>query len=132
MFSLKQTTKQSELSSQFRQCYCSDADAVLLVYDISDMNSFMALKYWLLEARQNGNPNTTIMLIGNKSDLEHHRSIDTKEGEAFAQENRLVFLGEVSAKDMLSAAKVRHHVQFVSLINLRLTLLFDSAFLLEV
>jgi Ras-related protein Rab-2A len=44
----------------------------------------------------------TIMLIGNKSDLEHRRAVTTKEGEMFAQENGLVFL-ETSAK---SAANV--------------------------
>eukprot|EP01033_Poteriospumella_lacustris_P012264 gene12264-8774_t len=55
-----------------------------------------------IEARQNGNPNMTIMLIGNKSDLEHRRAVSTKEGEIFAQENGLIFL-ETSAK---SAANV--------------------------
>lgn len=44
----------------------------------------------------------TIMLIGNKSDLEHRRAVSTKEGEIFAQENGLIFL-ETSAK---SAANV--------------------------
>lgn len=39
----------------------------------------------------------TIMLIGNKSDLEHRRAVTTKEGEIFASENGLVFL-ETSAK----------------------------------
>eukprot|EP00602_Paraphysomonas_sp_CaronLab_P005442 CAMPEP_0185022770 /NCGR_PEP_ID=MMETSP1103-20130426/5465_1 /TAXON_ID=36769 /ORGANISM="Paraphysomonas bandaiensis, Strain Caron Lab Isolate" /LENGTH=93 /DNA_ID=CAMNT_0027554995 /DNA_START=440 /DNA_END=721 /DNA_ORIENTATION=- len=39
----------------------------------------------------------TIMLIGNKSDLEHRRAVSTKEGELFAQENGLVFM-ETSAK----------------------------------
>lgn len=44
----------------------------------------------------------TIMLIGNKSDLEHRRAVSAKEGELFAQEHGLVFL-ETSAK---SAANV--------------------------
>lgn len=44
----------------------------------------------------------TIMLIGNKSDLEHRRAVSTKEGEVFAQQNNLIFL-ETSAK---SAANV--------------------------
>lgn len=44
----------------------------------------------------------TIMLIGNKSDLEHRRAVTYAEGEAFAKENNLVFL-ETSAK---SAANV--------------------------
>mmetsp|Transcript_13699 Transcript_13699/g.32462 ORF Transcript_13699/g.32462 Transcript_13699/m.32462 type:complete len:105 (-) Transcript_13699:68-382(-) len=39
----------------------------------------------------------TIMLIGNKSDLNHRRAVSTEEGEAFAKEHGLVFL-ETSAK----------------------------------
>lgn len=72
------------------------------MYDITRRESFNHLSRWLEEARQNGNPNMTIMLIGNKSDLEHRRAVSTKEGELFAQENNLVFL-ETSAK---SAANV--------------------------
>jgi GTPase SAR1 family protein len=61
---------------------------------------------WLEEARQNGNPNMTIMLIGNKNDLEHRRAVTAKEGEAFAQENGLVFL-ETSAKTAANVETVR-------------------------
>jgi len=50
------------------------------VYDITRRESFNHLGRWLEEARQNGNPNMTIMLIGNKSDLEHRRAVSTKEG----------------------------------------------------
>jgi Ras-related protein Rab-2A len=39
----------------------------------------------------------TIMLIGNKSDLEHRRAVTYAEGEQFARENGLIFL-ETSAK----------------------------------
>lgn len=82
--------------------YYRDAAGALLVYDITRRESFNHLSRWLEEARQNGNPNMTIMLIGNKSDLEHRRAVSTKEGDIFAQENGLVFL-ETSAK---SAANV--------------------------
>mmetsp|Transcript_21951 Transcript_21951/g.36760 ORF Transcript_21951/g.36760 Transcript_21951/m.36760 type:complete len:205 (-) Transcript_21951:314-928(-) len=82
--------------------YYRDAAGALLVYDITRRESFNHLGRWLEEAKQNGNPNMTIMLIGNKSDLEHRRAVSTKEGELFAQEHGLVFL-ETSAK---SAANV--------------------------
>lgn len=77
--------------------YYRDAAGALLVYDITRRESFNHLSRWLEEARQNGNPNMTIMLIGNKSDLEHRRAVSTKEGEVFAQQNGLIFL-ETSAK----------------------------------
>lgn len=50
--------------------YYRDAAGALLVYDITRRESFHHLSRWLEEAQQNGNPNMTIMLIGNKSDLE--------------------------------------------------------------
>merc|ERR1719158_1333825 len=77
--------------------YYRDAAGVLLVYDISRRESFNHLNRWLEEARQNGNPNMTIMLIGNKSDLEHRRQVSTEEGKQFAEENGLIFI-ETSAK----------------------------------
>jgi Ras-related protein Rab-2A len=76
------------------------------VYDITRRESFNHLTRWLEEARQNGNPNMTIMLIGNKNDLEHRRAVTAKEGEAFALENGLVFL-ETSAKTAANVETVR-------------------------
>jgi len=76
------------------------------VYDITRRESFNHLGRWLEEARQNGNPNMTIMLIGNKSDLEHRRAVSTQEGQLFAQENGLVFL-ETSAKSAANVETVR-------------------------
>ncbi|CAI2166756.1 4445_t:CDS:2 [Funneliformis geosporum] len=50
-----------------------------------------------INARQHANSNTTIMLIGNKSDLESKRAVSYAEGEAFAQQHGLFFM-ETSAK----------------------------------
>jgi len=77
--------------------YYRDAAGALLVYDITQRESFNHLTRWLEEARQNGNPNMTIMLIGNKSDLEHRRAVSTAEGQKFAEDNGLIFM-ETSAK----------------------------------
>lgn len=57
----------------------------------------MHLTRWLEEARANGNSNMTIMLIGNKSDLDHRRQVTREEGSAFAKEHDLIFF-ETSAK----------------------------------
>jgi Ras-related protein Rab-2A len=68
-----------------------------LVYDITRRDTFNHLTRWLDEALQNGNKNMTIMLIGNKSDLDHKRQVSTEEGEQFAKEHGLIFF-ETSAK----------------------------------
>ena len=40
------------------------------VYDITRRVTFNHLSRWLEEARQNGNPDMVVMLIGNKADME--------------------------------------------------------------
>ena len=69
----------------------------MLVYDITRRDTFNHLTRWLEEVRQNGNPDMTIMLIGNKCDLDVRRQVSTEEGERFAKENGLIFM-ETSAK----------------------------------
>lgn len=95
--------------------YYRDAAGALLVYDITRRESFNHLTRWLEEARQNGNPNMTIMLIGNKCDLEHRRAVSTKEGELFAQENGLIFL-ETSAKTAANVEAV-YYITFLFLFS---------------
>jgi len=90
------TAGQESFRSITRSYYRGAAGA-LLVYDISRRDTFAHLSRWLQEARQNGNENMTIMLIGNKCDLEHRRQVSPEEGKKFADENGLMFL-ETSAK----------------------------------
>lgn len=90
------TAGQESFRSITRSYYRGAAGA-LLVYDITRRETFTHLAQWLEEARQNSNSNMVVMLIGNKSDLEHRRAVSTKEGHQFALENGLVFM-ETSAK----------------------------------
>jgi len=90
------TAGQESFRSITRSYYRGAAGA-LLVYDISRRETFNHLTLWLEDTRQHSNPDMTIMLIGNKSDLEHKRTVSVEEGEQFARENGLIFL-ETSAK----------------------------------
>jgi len=77
--------------------YYRGAAGALLVYDITRRGTYNHLTSWLTDARNLTNPNTVIMLIGNKNDLDDKREVTFEEANAFAQENGLVFL-EASAK----------------------------------
>merc|ERR1712000_103300 len=90
------TAGQESFRSITRSYYRGAAGA-LLVYDITRRETFTHLSSWLDDARQHSNKEMTIMLIGNKSDLDHRRQVQYEEGEKFAKENGLVFL-ETSAK----------------------------------
>lgn len=67
--------------------------------------TFNHLASWLEDARQHANPNMSIMLIGNKSDLAHRRAVSKEEGEQFAKENGLLFL-EASARTAQNVEEV--------------------------
>ena len=90
------TAGQESFRSITRSYYRGAAGA-LLVYDITRRDTFEHLSNWLEEARQHGQSNMVIMLIGNKNDLEHRRAVTTEEGKAFAAANGLIFM-ETSAK----------------------------------
>jgi len=90
------TAGQESFRSITRSYYRGAAGA-LLVYDITRRETFSHLTRWLEEARQNANQSMVIMLIGNKSDLDHRRQVTKEEGEKFAKQHGLIFL-ETSAK----------------------------------
>eukprot|EP00013_Stygamoeba_regulata_P027521 CAMPEP_0177652016 /NCGR_PEP_ID=MMETSP0447-20121125/12876_1 /TAXON_ID=0 /ORGANISM="Stygamoeba regulata, Strain BSH-02190019" /LENGTH=213 /DNA_ID=CAMNT_0019155175 /DNA_START=49 /DNA_END=690 /DNA_ORIENTATION=- len=77
--------------------YYRGAAGALLVYDITRRPTFNHLTSWLTDARNLTSPNTVIMLVGNKKDLESQRDVSYEEASAFAEENGLIFL-ETSAQ----------------------------------
>eukprot|EP00179_Madagascaria_erythrocladioides_P022233 CAMPEP_0198335584 /NCGR_PEP_ID=MMETSP1450-20131203/20409_1 /TAXON_ID=753684 ORGANISM="Madagascaria erythrocladiodes, Strain CCMP3234" /NCGR_SAMPLE_ID=MMETSP1450 /ASSEMBLY_ACC=CAM_ASM_001115 /LENGTH=407 /DNA_ID=CAMNT_0044040261 /DNA_START=233 /DNA_END=1455 /DNA_ORIENTATION=- len=90
------TAGQESFRSITRSYYRGAAGA-LLVYDITRKETFEHLLSWLEDARAHSNSNMTIILVGNKSDLEHRREVSRESGEQFAKEHGLLFL-ETSAK----------------------------------
>ncbi|KJE92104.1 Ras-like protein Rab-14 [Capsaspora owczarzaki ATCC 30864] len=77
--------------------YYRGAAGALMVYDVTRRSTYNHLSSWLTDARNLTNPNTTIFLIGNKSDLESQRDVTYEEAKKFADDNGLTFL-EASAK----------------------------------
>eukprot|EP01006_Ploeotia_vitrea_P053368 TRINITY_DN67780_c6_g5_i1.p1 TRINITY_DN67780_c6_g5~~TRINITY_DN67780_c6_g5_i1.p1 ORF type:complete len:224 (+),score=1.36 TRINITY_DN67780_c6_g5_i1:23-673(+) len=90
------TAGQESFRSITRSYYRGAAGA-LLVYDITRRETFQSLTSWLEDCQANSHANMTIMLIGNKSDLEDQRQVSRAEGEEFAKEHGLIFM-ETSAK----------------------------------
>ena len=78
--------------------YYRNAQAAILVYDLTNRLTFDHLNKWLNELRSNSAPKTKILLLGNKKDLEEDRQVSTEEGESFAKKKGCFFM-EVSAKD---------------------------------
>ncbi|CAL1544740.1 unnamed protein product [Lymnaea stagnalis] len=75
-----------------------DAHGALLVYDITNMNTFTSLQqYWTQWILAHVPENFRLILVGNKLDKEALRQIDTRRAKKFATENAMLFY-ETSAK----------------------------------
>lgn len=77
--------------------YYRGAQAAIVVYDITNSESFDRAKNWVKELQRQGNPNIVIALAGNKVDLESNRSVTSETAQAYAEENGILFM-ETSAK----------------------------------
>eukprot|EP01114_Cavostelium_apophysatum_P008861 TRINITY_DN2174_c0_g2_i1.p1 TRINITY_DN2174_c0_g2~~TRINITY_DN2174_c0_g2_i1.p1 ORF type:complete len:202 (-),score=40.49 TRINITY_DN2174_c0_g2_i1:574-1179(-) len=76
------------------------AHGILLVFDVTDPNSFLNCKHWLSEIQKNTTENTAIVLVGNKCDQEGKRMVSFSEADKFASSSGLKYI-ETSAKDGL-------------------------------
>ncbi|XP_052426223.1 ras-related protein Rab-37-like isoform X2 [Carassius gibelio] len=81
--------------------YYRDAQALLLLYDITSRSSFDNTRAWLTEIHEYAQDDVVIMLLGNKSDMASARAIRREEGEKLAREYGVIFL-ETSAKTGLN------------------------------
>ncbi|XP_039253691.1 ras-related protein Rab-37-like [Styela clava] len=77
--------------------YYRDANALLLVYDITNRQSFNNVRSWIADIKQHAKENVIVMLIGNKADCSSTRMVTLAEGEKLAKEFELVFV-ETSAR----------------------------------
>ena len=81
--------------------YYRGAHGILLLYDVTDKDSFKNLSNWLIEIEKNASKNVLRLLIGNKCDLEEKRVISFNQGKEFADTYGLKFI-ETSAKKNLN------------------------------
>ena len=69
----------------------------MLVYDITDLESFQNLNSWLIEIEKNASKNVYKILVGNKCDMESERKVTVEQGKDFATQYGMKFF-ETSAK----------------------------------
>lgn len=82
--------------------YYRDSNGAILVYDITDEDSFQKVKNWVKELRKILGDDISLCIVGNKIDLEKDRNVDGAEAEAYAK--------SVGAKHLLSSAKLNKGV----------------------
>ena len=83
--------------------YYRGAVAAIIVYDITNLDSFEGAKTWVEEIQKRGASNCVIALAGNKSDLEEYRKVKHKEVEEYATQKGLLHI--------ITSAKTDSNVQ---------------------
>mmetsp|Transcript_1188 Transcript_1188/g.3327 ORF Transcript_1188/g.3327 Transcript_1188/m.3327 type:complete len:146 (-) Transcript_1188:244-681(-) len=89
--------------------YYRGAAAAVVVYDITNKESFNGAKSWVKELQRRGDPNVVIALAGNKSDLQNKRKVDIEEAQQYAEENGILHM-ETSAKNSKNIKGLFHEI----------------------
>ncbi len=86
--------------------FMKNTQIALIVYSITDKNSFEQLKFWIEQVKEiNKNEKIIFGIAANKSDLFEQQIISTEVGKKFAEDNKCLFF-ETSAKDHKSIVTV--------------------------
>ena len=78
--------------------YYKDTQGVILVYDITDRDSFDNIDIWVKDIKDCCPANCVVVLVANKTDLNDKRVVTSKEGKNKADKLGFLF-NEVSAKN---------------------------------
>ena len=78
--------------------YYKSAQAIIILYDITQKSSFDHIRNWITEIDKFGKQGVLKVIVGNKLDLENNRKISKEDAENLALKYGLK-LWEVSAKD---------------------------------
>jgi len=97
-FQIWDTAGQEKYAPLAAHLYYRDANIVLLVYDITNEESFKALKDWHKEVLDKGPKDILIGVVGNKSDLIEKEQVSLEEGSEYAKSIK-AFYKQTSAKE---------------------------------
>lgn len=78
--------------------YYRGAHGIIVVYDVTDQESFANVKQWLQEIDRYASENVNKLLVGNKSDLTQKKVVDYTTAKEYADQLGMPFL-ETSAKN---------------------------------
>lgn len=78
--------------------YYRGAHGIIIVYDVTDQESFDSVKNWLGEIDRNASEGVHKLLVGNKSDMANKKAVDYGTAKEFAGGLEMPFL-ETSAKN---------------------------------
>jgi Ras-related protein Rab-6A len=78
--------------------YLKNADCIIIVYDITNKDSFNSLAHWLDDAKNNTVEGTIFVICGNKIDLKEKRVVTNEEIDEYIKKENLLYV-ECSAQN---------------------------------
>ena len=85
--------------------YYRGAHGIIVVYDVTDQESFNNVKQWLQEIDRYGDEKVNILLVGNKCDRTSDKVVDYTAAKEYADQLGIPFL-EASAKNATNVEKI--------------------------
>jgi small GTP-binding protein len=85
--------------------YYRGAHGIIVVYDVTDQESFNNVKQWLQEIDRYGDEKVNILLVGNKCDRTSDKVVDNTAAKEYADQLGIPFL-EASAKNATNVEKI--------------------------
>ena len=106
------STEQSvaSISSFYR-----NANAVVLVYDVTNKDSFLELQHWKKEILEFAQEGTPVIVVGNKIDIKEEHLVTTEEGQSFANDNGYIHCETSAKKKILTKSALYQIVSAASL-----------------
>ena len=92
-------TAGQERYRHFAPMFYKDANALVIVYDVTKAKSFEEIKnYWINQIKENSPENIILVIVANKSDLIEQKQVDEGEARNFANDLNAIFIS-TSAKN---------------------------------
>jgi small GTP-binding protein len=85
--------------------YIKNSHVAVIVYDITDMNSFRQTQKWVNDAKKERDNDVILVLVGNKADMTEMREVDRSEALDKAKEYNALFI-ETSAENGFNVNKL--------------------------
>ena len=114
-------TAGQERYKSMTKAYFKGALGALVVYDITSKITFENTNKWISDLKNSSDKNISIILLGNKSDLEDKRQVSKEEGEIKAKNMGIAFLEtsalngnniELAFKTLIDEIYDRYHKEF--------------------
>jgi small GTP-binding protein len=99
--------------------YIKDSNAYIILFDLTNLNSFYNISNWLNKIKNNNNlfnDYYPVLLLGCKKDLVSRRKVTYEEAKKFAVFNKLLY-AEISIDDDINRIKLLLNMYFIKILN---------------